>query len=55
MEQDVGERKDLSAANPEVVKRLVALAEKARDELGDALTNRKGKGNREPGRLAGSQ
>jgi hypothetical protein len=41
----------VAADNPEVVKRLLGYAEKARDDMGDALTGRKGKGTREPGRL----
>ena len=48
---DVGETKNVAAANPEVVKRLLELAEKARADLGDALTKRVGTGTREPGRL----
>jgi arylsulfatase len=54
LDKDVGEHTDVSAQNPEIVKRLSAQAEKARDELGDTLTGRKGKGNREPGRIAGT-
>jgi arylsulfatase A-like enzyme len=54
LNKDVGEQTDVSAQNPEIVKHLFAQAEKARDELGDTLTNRKGKGNREPGRIAGA-
>jgi hypothetical protein len=34
------------------VKRLEAYAEQAREELGDSLTQRTGKGVREPGRVA---
>jgi len=48
---DVSESKDVAAANPEVVKKLLALADAARDDLGDALTKNTGKGVREPGRL----
>ncbi|MFM8271799.1 MAG: sulfatase, partial [Gemmata sp.] len=48
---DVGESKNVADANPEVVQQLLALAEKARDDLGDSLTKRAGKGVREPGRL----
>jgi arylsulfatase len=33
--EDVGERRDVAARNPEVVKRLVALAEEARQDVGD--------------------
>ena len=49
---DVGEKSDVAAAHPEVVKQLLAFAEKCRDELGDSLTKRTGKGTREPGRVA---
>lgn len=48
---DPGETKDVSAQHPDVVKRLEALAEKARADLGDTLTGRKGSGVRAPGRL----
>jgi arylsulfatase A-like enzyme len=48
---DVGETTDVADKNPDVVKRLQALADKAREELGDSLTGRKGAGVREPGRL----
>ena len=46
---DVGETTDLSARFPETVKRLVAVAEKARSELGDSLTKRLGSGIRPAG------
>jgi arylsulfatase A-like enzyme len=50
LESDVGESKNVAAANPEVLKRMLLLAEKAREDLGDSLTKRTGKGVREPGR-----
>lgn len=50
--RDVSEKTDVAALHPEVVKQLEAEAEKAREELGDALTKRTGHGPREPGRLA---
>jgi hypothetical protein len=37
------------------VRRLEALAEKARADLGDSLTGRTGSGVREPGRVAPPQ
>ncbi len=43
---DVGETRDVAAANAEVVKELLAHAERARAELGDALTGRRGAGVR---------
>lgn len=51
---DPGETTDLAAAYPEEVQRLQTLAEKFRAELGDKLTDRKGNGVREPGRVAGT-
>ena len=52
---DIGQTKDVSAAYPEITQRLLASAEQARTELGDALTHRTGVGAREPGRIAGAQ
>lgn len=51
---DPNETKDVAAAHPDEVKRLLAFAETCRDDLGDSLTKRKGKGAREPGRIAGN-
>jgi arylsulfatase A len=48
---DIGETRNVAADNPEVLRRLMAHAERARAELGDNLTKRTGTGNREPGRL----
>jgi arylsulfatase len=48
---DPGERRDVASRHPEVVKDLELLAESAREELGDRLTKRTGKGVREPGRV----
>ncbi|HEV2211111.1 MAG TPA: sulfatase [Verrucomicrobiae bacterium] len=48
---DISETKDVSAAHPELVQQLQAEAEKARAELGDGLTKRKGAGTRQPGRV----
>ncbi len=50
LEDDPYETKDLSAEYPDIVARLDSLAEIAREELGDRLTNRKGKGIRPPAR-----
>jgi arylsulfatase len=56
LEADIGEQQDVAAGHPDVVKRLEALADKARDDLGDSLVKRVGQGVREPGRvLAGAQ
>ncbi|HEY1191630.1 MAG TPA: sulfatase-like hydrolase/transferase [Gemmata sp.] len=51
MRTDPGETKNVAGTNPQVVKLLLELAEKARDDMGDALTKRVGKNVREPGRL----
>jgi hypothetical protein len=51
LRSDPSESKDVSADHPEVVRRLEALLEKARAELGDTLTGRRGAGVRAPGRL----
>ena len=45
LDADVGETKNVAAANPEVVKKLLALAETAREDLGDALTKRDRQGH----------
>jgi len=50
LENDIGETTDVSAANPVVVRRLDALAESAREALGDRLTRRAGNAVRPPGR-----
>jgi arylsulfatase A len=52
VDADISETKDVAAAHPDEVKRLLQLAEQARDDLGDSLVGRKGKGARDPGRLA---
>lgn len=51
LKNDVGETTDCAAAHPEVVKRLQALAEQGRADLGDTLTQRQGTGNRPAGEL----
>ncbi|MGL4551436.1 MAG: sulfatase family protein [Gemmataceae bacterium] len=51
LEADPGEAADVSAKEPAVVKRLEALADGARAELGDAAKKVKGRGVREPGNL----
>jgi hypothetical protein len=55
VQADIGETTNLAAQHPEVVKRLEALAERAREDLGDSLTKRTGQGVREPGRIADSK
>lgn len=49
---DLPEKSDVASAHPEIVERLSAFAEKVRAELGDSLTQRKGAGVRQPGRVA---
>jgi arylsulfatase len=47
--KDMREATDVADLHPEIVQQLEAEAEKARAELGDALTNRQGRGTRPPG------
>ena len=49
LEQDIGESTDVSADHPDIVARLSALAELARDDLGDSLQKRTGKNIRPAG------
>jgi len=49
--EDVGEEHDVATEFPDVVKRLEALAEKARDDMGDSLRGRKGRNRRPSGRI----
>jgi len=49
LEHDLSETTDVAAQHPDIVKLLEAEVEKARADLGDALTNRPGSGHREPG------
>jgi arylsulfatase A-like enzyme len=51
LEADVGESKNVAAEHPDVVKQLEAIGERAREDLGDSLTNRLGKNVRPPGKL----
>ena len=50
LKDDIGERRNIADQHPEVVRRLEVLAEKARRDLGDSLTNRTGAGIRPAGR-----
>ncbi len=47
---DIGETHDVAAEHPEVVQRMLELAEAARADLGDSLTKRGGTGVRPVGR-----
>ena len=51
LENDISEVSNVKDAHPEIVETLLAHAEAARVELGDALTDRVGVGVREEGRL----
>jgi arylsulfatase len=51
LRQDPGERVNVAAANPEVVKSLEAAAEQMRSDLGDALLKVSGTGQRGPGKV----
>jgi arylsulfatase A len=51
LDADVGETKNVAAEHPDVVKRLQAYGERARDDLGDSLTKRKGKNVRPAGQF----
>ncbi len=48
---DVSERTDVAARHPATCRRLEALAEKNRQDLGDSLAGRTGAGVRAPGRV----
>ncbi len=52
LENDIAETTDVAEQHPEVVRRLEALAEKCREDLGDTAVKRQGKNVRPPGRLA---
>ena len=51
LKDDPSESRDVAKQNPEVARRLEALAEKARADLGDSLTDRRGSGTRAAGRV----
>jgi arylsulfatase len=51
LDADPGQKHNVAAQHPDVLKKMLAYAEKAREELGDDLTQRTGTGRREPGRL----
>lgn len=52
LRRDPGERINVITQHPAVVKLLSEEAERWREELGDDLTGKSGKGRREPGRVA---
>ncbi|HET9445542.1 MAG TPA: sulfatase-like hydrolase/transferase [Steroidobacteraceae bacterium] len=49
LEADPGESIDVKDRNPDVLEKLLAIAERAREDLGDSLTKREGKNVRKPG------
>ncbi len=51
LESDPGESTNVAGRHPEVVKKLLQYAERARGDLGDSLTNRVGKNIRLAGRM----
>jgi len=51
LRNDPGETRNVAAEHPEVLTRLLALAEDARQDLGDSLTRRKGPGTRPAGMI----
>jgi arylsulfatase A-like enzyme len=50
LKDDVGETTNLAEKHPDVVRRLLNLAERAREDLGDSLTGRTGTGVRTAGK-----
>ncbi len=55
LKTDISEKDDVADLYPEIVHQLTELADKARSELGDALTDRIGSEVREPGRIRPSK
>ena len=51
LDKDPGESTNVAGANPNIVTSLMVFVERARADLGDALTKRTGKNVRPPGRL----
>jgi hypothetical protein len=51
LENDIGEQHDVSARHPDVVERLLGLADEMREDLGDSTRKMTGKNRRPPGRI----
>jgi arylsulfatase A-like enzyme len=51
LDADIGETTNVADRYPDVVKRLLEYAERAREDLGDSLTNRTGKNIRTAGTI----
>ena len=54
LRRDVGETENLAAEYPEIVERLLRMAELARRDLGDSLTKTTGENVRPAGKISGS-
>ena len=52
LQAEIGETTNVADSHPEQLKRMLAVAEQARAELGDSLTKRTGSGVRDAGKLA---
>ncbi|HJT35157.1 MAG TPA: sulfatase [Pirellulales bacterium] len=55
LEADPGESQDVAAEHSDVVNRLQALADRARDDLGDTATGQKGRNIRPAGQLGAAE
>jgi arylsulfatase A-like enzyme len=51
LDTDPGQKHNMADQFPDVLEKMLAYAEQAREELGDGFTKRLGTGRREPGRL----
>ena len=51
LRRDPGERYDVQAQNPEVLKEIMKVVEQAQEDLGDDLTDRPGNNRKLPGNL----
>ena len=52
LRRDPGERYNIMEFNPEIVEKLEKIADDAREDLGDDLTENPGKNRRQPGRIS---
>ncbi|MFC1604389.1 sulfatase-like hydrolase/transferase [Planctomycetota bacterium] len=51
LENDIGEQHDVSARHPAIVKKLMALADEMRQDIGDSAQKMTGQNRRPPGRI----
>ncbi len=49
MRSDIEENQNVAAQHPDIVHKMLEMAEQCRMDLGDTTLNRKGAGVREPG------